>query len=239
MSTEHLLFLALALAAGLLMMKYIYWQIGWHLRERAELEQNPEKRQEKIQELSYLLAQKPADAEALLFRATLLYRHGEHAAAADDLQKYLALKPKDAEGWAELSECRILLGDAAAAEDAARRAIELDPQYADYRMLRLRSCLLAKRLENAQEELAEWTKLDEARVNRPEEPRSWFSPPKQIPEGEIVSDPALKIYGAAIRLAAGDSAAAAAILRDVRTTHADYLDLLLQTDPLLKNLAQL
>jgi len=239
MDSEKLVWTAFALIFGIIILKFVYWRINRGMAELQRLAEDPEFRKEKLADLEAYLNENPGDTDARLRRADLWRREGDFSRAASDLRLYLQMKPEDAEGWAELAECAIVLQDKHEALAAAEKARGLDPAYADYCALNLRAHLLAGNLEAAQLDWQRWAELDRQRCLCPEAPRSWFSPPRQLPPAEVVEDPALAVYQAALLLRQGEREKAREKLAPVRAENPDYLEEVLRLDPLLKEIAAL
>ncbi len=238
--SDKLVWLALVLIFGIVVVKFVYWKIGQSMEEMQRLAEDPVARREKLQQLDGYLELNPTDTEARLRRADLWRREGDFLKAASDLRVYLEQKPDDAEGWAELAECAILLHDKHEALAAAAKAQALDPAYADYWAIGLRAHLLAGNLDAAETEWKRWDEIDRARCLK-DMPRSggWLIPAAQRMPAEIVRDPALTVYEAELLLRRGERERARDCLAALREENPDYLDLVLRQDPLLKDLATL
>lgn len=238
MQTEQLVFLALAIFAGMLLMKYIYWQIGRKFAELARYENDPQERRARIDELDGIIAQEPENAEALLERATLLGRERDFSRAAHDLEKYLELAPEDCAGWGELAECCLQTGHAARAREAIEHAIALDGNYTDFRRLRLRALFLENELPQAGDELDIWRDLEHKRLEAGAGTRPLYAPYAGIAPGPARPDPALRLYEAALLWRKGERPAAAELLRELREDAAEYLESALESDPVLVDMAE-
>lgn len=235
MKTEDMLLIGVLIIVGIVVMKFVYWTVGRDFRKWARYQQDPEFRQQEIVRLNGVLEQDPQDAASWLLRAQLWHMSGEHAKALEDTRKYLTLKSNDSEGWAELCECALSLNEADVAVEAADKAIELDSTYIDYHALRLRAALLANDLERASKELAEWKELDSKRVAAGDQSKSIFKSDVRH-FGDLVSDPALIAYEAAIADRQGDNVAAHRLVEKMQQEHADVWSVLRENDPLLAKL---
>lgn len=238
MQTEQLVFLALAIFAGMLLMKYIYWSIGRKFTELARYENDPQARHARISELDGIIAREPQNAEALLERATLLGHDRDFTRATHDLEKYLELAPEDSAGWGELAECCLQTGHAVRAREAAEHAIALDGCYTDFRRLRLRALLLENELPQAGDELDIWRDLEHKRLEAGAGTKPLYAPYAGIPPGPARPDPALRLYEAALLWRRGERPAAGQIRQELRETAAEYLESTLESDPVLANMAE-
>lgn len=237
MQTEHLILLALLLAAGMLFYRYVWWRIGRELDERALLAHDPQARQKKLEELERLLASNPADEQTLLLKSTLLFFDKNFSASADTLEEYLRLRPEDWEGWAELAECRMRKGEGEAALQAARKSLDANAGNCDYLCLCLRARLLVGDYTGARKDLQDWKVQDRQRVEHPIVPHRW-SQQYQMPKPEIVEDPAVRLYEAALLYREGECARAKSILSELENDNPEYLTETIAEDPLLSMFAQ-
>jgi len=79
----------------------------------------------------HILKHKADHAEALHLRGVLHHQMGEHAQAADKINRAVALRPSVAIYHANLAEAYRALGQLERAAGAARTAVRLDPDYAE------------------------------------------------------------------------------------------------------------
>lgn len=227
---NHLLaMLAVLLVGGMLFYYFVCWTVRRGLRDRARAYYEPEFREAEVARLSAAIDAAGAagrnDASVAPLwqrRAELHYYAGRMAAAAADARAYLALAPDDPEGWAELAEYALASGAAAEALSAARAALA-KRERDDYHALALRACLWLGDLAGAADELARWEALDQARVANPPTPHRW-SLFAQMPKAEIVTDPAVAFYRAALLARRGDDAGADAALAALSADAPGYLE---------------
>ena len=233
---EFIILIIIALLLGIIFIKYIWFSASKEIDRYMRLETDSGFRAERLQQINEQLSQELGDKAELLYEKAHIFALGkEYEKSARGFTAYLELEKEDAEGWAELADAYIGCGDFLQARGAVEKAIELEEDYQEYRGLQVRVGMHLQDVGYTEKAYQYWSELDDKRVKLNKRPHRW-SPLYQIGYKETLPDPAVKVYGAAIKFWQGREDEAKQMLEEVAKTEPGYVEGILEEEKLFKDL---